>query len=122
MKAIALLTLSLVMVAPLEASAQYRQGGYYQPRVYNSPPPRQSRDAYVAGGNIAGGLVGGYAGSFGGPAGSGYGATVGGATGGYYGGRVYDNQSRYNTQHYYAPPAYGYQTTTPYMIQRVPRY
>lgn len=111
------------LLLPEVAVAQYysQSPGYYQPRVYNSPPPRYSRDAYIAGGNIVGGVTGGAAGSYFGPAGSGYGATVGGAAGGYYGGRMYDNQSQYMQQRYYAPPAYGIQSTTPYMMRTVPR-
>jgi hypothetical protein len=87
----------------------------YQPRVYNSPPPQYSRDAYVAGGTIIGGLAGGYRG--GGP-----GATIGGALGGYYGGQRYDYQNRYTTQYSYYPPAFGIANTTPYYMRTVPRY
>lgn len=117
MKRLSLAVLLLLFVSDF-ASAQYgvRQGGgYYQPRVYNSPPPRGNRDGYIAGGAIAGGSVGQ---RYGGP----YGAIVGGGVGGYAGGQVYDYQSRNMQQRYYYPQPYGVQTTTPYMVRTVPRY
>jgi hypothetical protein len=117
------------LIAPHAALAQ--RGGYYQPRVYNSPPPQHSRDAYVQGGSVVGGLggmgVGAVAGNFvGGPVAGGYasgaGGIVGSAAGGYYGGRAYDNQASTMTQRYYYAPYMGVQTTTPYMVRVVPRH
>jgi hypothetical protein len=91
-----------------------QRGGYYQPRIYNSPPPRYSRDAYIASGTAIGGVAGARFG--------GYAGAIGGAAGGYYGARSYDYQSRNMRQSYYYPRAYGIQTTTPYMVRTVPRY
>lgn len=120
-----ILTIIVLSVAftPEGAVAQQRTGSYYQPRVYNSPPPQYSRNTYVTGGRIVGGIGAGVAGTYaGGPYAGRVAGPIGGAMGGYYAGRVYDNQARYTTQRYYAPPAYGMQTTTPYMMRTVPRY
>lgn len=112
-----------IAFTPERAFAQQRTSSYYQPRVYNSPPPQYSRNTYVTGGRIVGGIGAGVAGTYaGGPYAGRVAGPIGGAVGGYYAGRVYDNQVRYTTQRYYAPPAYGVQTTTPYMTRTVPRY
>lgn len=116
--------MTILLILPVDASAQNRQG-YYQPRVYNSPPPRYSRDANVAAGRLIGGGAGFVAGAaaapYIGPAARGA-PLIGSTAGGYYAGRAYDNQVRNTTQQYYYAPAYGIQTTTPYMTRTVPRY
>jgi hypothetical protein len=115
--------LIVAAVCGLPELAAAQQRGYYQPRVYNSPPPQYSRNTYVQGGAMVGGIGAGAAGTYyGGPYGGIVAGGVGQTAGGYYGGRLYDNQSAYTTQRSYYPSAYGVQTTTPYMQRTIPRY
>jgi hypothetical protein len=122
-KKLGVFALIVAAVSGLPELATAQQGGYYQPRVYKSPPPMYSRNTYIQGGAMVGGIAAGATGTYyGGPYGGIVAGGVGQTAGGYYGGRLYDNQSAYTTQRYYYPPAYGVQTTTPYMVQSAPRY
>jgi hypothetical protein len=92
---------------------------YYQPRVYSTyqvPRPYAGQAEYMLGGGVAGLAA---------TRGNGY----AGVAGAYAGQKLYDYQAQYGgrtyqspTSSYYYAPAYGIQTTTPYMVRPNPNY
>ncbi len=118
MKAIGAAVLTLALLAPTVASAQYYGSpGYYQPRVYTyvSPPSYFSQNTYSAVGAGIGGAAGVAVAPYMGPAGP-YAPVAGSTAGAIYGGSLYHSQPIIR-QYYNAPPAYGMSVTTPYMVR-----